>query len=335
MMAAALLLLVLLPQLEVRMREGLAALERGDLAEAQLKFEEATRSAPDNAGAWLLLAETRARQRRAQPALAAAERAEKLGSGDRDVLRGLAHFYTELQPDLSKAAQQLERLIALSPYDEQARFQLAQAYLLRQDFPSAIRVLQDARKTFDKSPQIELTLGVAYYGSRNFTGAVDQFLKTIRLSPDVPQPYIFLGRILEHAGDRLPEAVERFASFRVRNPNNPLGYVLHAKAVIAQLPPGGYPPEAAAALDDLNKAVTLAGNSAEAHYLLGVLLDRKGDYAKAAVHLERSIALNAKDPAPHYRLARVYARLGRTQDAAEQRKIHEQLSEEEGAGRKP
>src|SRR5574341_360678 len=45
--------------------------------------------------------------------------------------------------------------------------------------------------------------------------------------------------------------------------------------------------------------------------------------------LERSIELNAKDPAPHYRLARVYYRLGRKEEAAQQRRLHEKLSEEQ------
>ena len=380
------------------LQEGTAALDSGDLAKAQVKFEEATRLAPDHAGAWLLLAETYAKQKNSAAALEAAGKAEKLGGADVAILLGLAHFYTDLQPDAAKAASlgaryaelrpqdttawrrvaalylvigdaghaiaagqravaaddsaeshgilaksyaarndwtgvvaELKRVLQLRPYDEQSYFLLSQAYLMQQDFPSAITVLEDGRKTFDKSPQIELSLGVAYYGARNFQGAVDQFLKTMDLEPDLPQPYVFLGKILEHTGDRLAEVTRRFAAFQARNPDNPLGYVLHAKAVVGQLPPGGFPPEAAAAVEMLQKAIALREDNAEAHYLLGVLLERKEDYAAAAPHLERSIALNPKDPAPHYRLARVYLRLGRKEDSAEQRRIHEKLSEEEGA----
>ncbi len=389
--------LVLLLLLQDPVRDGVAALEQGRLAEAQAKFEQAAKLAPRQAGPWLLLAETYARQKKAQPALAAADRAEKLGWSDADVVNGLAHFFSTLQPDLPRAARlgaryaelrpedttawrrvaalyldlgqpeqaiaaarrglpaddsaelhgvlgrayavrkewpnavaELKRALELSPYSENAHFQLAQAYLLQQKFPEAIAALENARRTFDKSPQIELALGVARYGARDFRGAVDQFLKTIRLAPGLPQPYVFLGRILEHAGGRLPEAAARFAALHERNPQNPLGYVLHAKAIVLQLPPAGYPPEAAAAFELLNRAVALKADNAETHYLLGVLLDRKGDYAAAAAQLERSVALNAKDPAPHYRLARVYARLGRKEDAAVQRRLHEKLSAEEG-----
>ena len=62
---------------------------------------------------------------------------------------------------------------------------------------------------------------------------------------------------------------------------------------------------------------------------MGTLLERKGDLAAAATHLERSIAVNGRDPGPHYRLARVYARLGRPEDSQRERELHEELSNEE------
>lgn len=231
----------------------------------------------------------------------------------------------------SQAASELAEAVKLSPYDEDARFRLAQVYLLQPDFVSATRVLEDARKVFDKSPQIELALGVAYYGQRDFPKAVDQFLKTIRLAPDVLPPYVFLGRILEHTGDRLPEVAERFAELEARSPQNAMACLLRAKGIMARMAPGGYPPEAQAALELLQRALSLKEDDAEAHYLIGTLLERKGEIGDAAAHLERSIALNPKDPAPHYRLARVYARLGRTEESGKQRELHVRLSEEEGA----
>jgi tetratricopeptide (TPR) repeat protein len=397
-------LLVLLAVLAVAsayqnpMQDGAAALDKGDLATAQAKLEEATRLAPGNARAWLLLANTYGRQKKASAALEAATKAEKLGGSDAGILVGLVNFYTELEPDAPKAASlgaryaelrpedkaawrrvaalyvvlrdtehaiaagqravaaddspeshsilakayalrrdwphveaELKRQLELDAYDEKTYFLLSQAYLMQEDFPSAITVLQNGIKVFDKSPQLQLSLGVAYYGARNFPGAVDQFLKVMDLAPDLPQPYAFLGRILEHAGNRQAEVMRRFAEFQANNPNNPLGYVLHAKAIIAQLPPAGYPPEATAAEGMLRKALSLHEEDAEAHLLLGTLLERKENYTEAATHLERSIALNPKNAAAHYRLARVYLRLGRKEAAEEQRAIHEKLTEEEGS----
>ncbi|MCP5115314.1 MAG: tetratricopeptide repeat protein, partial [bacterium] len=209
-------------------------------------------------------------------------------------------------------------------------FNLAQAHLRRQDFPSAIAVLEEGRKTFDQVPQPELALGVAYYGQRRFTDAVDSFLGIMHRAPDIPQPYYFLGKMLEHASDRLPEVTERAKHFATRHPRSPVGYVLHARSIILQLPPLQHGDEAAQAHDLLQTALSIKEDQADAHYLLGTLLERKKDYAAAARHLERSIALNEKDPAPHFRLAVVYNRLGRKEDAARELARHEELSEQEG-----
>ncbi len=346
-------------QFRTKVQEGMAALDQNNLAKAQASFEQATRLAPKHPGAWLLLAQTCAKQKDQKGALSAAQRAETLGAGDPQILQGLANFYATLVPDLPKAAKlgaryaeispqdvtawsrltafclssgQLEpaieagvRALKLNPYDENSHFQLAQAYLLKQDFPSAISVLQNARITFDKSAQIELALGVAYYGARKFPQSIEQFLKTTQLAPDVPQPYIFLGRMLDQLSDRLPEMTERFAQFELRNPKISLGYLLHAKALIAQ----SIEPDKAFGL--LEKSVALKEDDSETHLQLGVLLEQKRDFPNAAKHLERSIQLNPNDSAVHFRLARVYDRLGRKDDAAKQRAIHEKLSEQEKA----
>ena len=282
---------------------------------------------PEDRTAWRRLAQFCLSTGQSERAIEAAKKGSK--NDNSAELHGiLGTAYQQIQ-DWKHAETELTEALRLAPYDEARHFQLAQLYLLQQDFVSAVRVLENARKIFDKSAQIELAMGVAWYGQREFPKAVDQFLKTIRLAPDVPQPYAFLGRILEHAGDRMPEVAARFAEYVARHPQDPLGHVLRAKAIIIQLPPSGYPEEAQRALGLLEQALKLKEDDAEAHLLMGTLLERKGDFAAAAAHLERSIALNAKDPAPHYRLARVYARLGRPEDSRRERELHEKLSNEE------
>lgn len=354
---------------EARIQEGVAALERNDLTKAQSNFEQASQLAPKNASVWMLLAQTYGKQKNPAAALSAAQKAESFGADDPKILQSLAEFYARLAPDRTKAAAlgaryaeknpldttAWKRLAAfcrdsglttqavaaarkdveLHPYDEDAHFGLAQTYLVQQDFNSAVRVLEDARKTFDKSAQIELALGVAYYGLRKFPEAVGQFITTMRLAPDVPQPYAFLDRILDHASDRLPEVTSLFARYEARNPNSPLGYRLHAKALIAQLPPSGDAPEAATAFALLEKSLALKEDDADAHFQMGILLDRKRDFRAAASQLERSIGLNPKESAVHFRLARVYDRLGRKEDAGKERDLAQKLSEEENSTRSP
>ena len=225
----------------------------------------------------------------------------------------------------AQSDEEFKQAIRISPYDEQLRLGAAQSHLMRLDFIGAEQVLIEARKVFDKSPQLELTLGVAYYGERKFANAVDQFLLTMKLSPDLPQPYAFLGRILEHAGDRLPEVTERFASFEQRNPGNPLAYLVHAKAIMPERPDE--------ALELLKKSVALNESDGDTHLQLGILLTRNSQWNQAREHLERSIQLNGKDSAAHFQLAKVYSALGRKEDAARERQLHEKLSEAEKSTR--
>jgi tetratricopeptide (TPR) repeat protein len=375
-------------------REAGAALVSGDLAAAQASLEALTAKDPGNARAWMLLAQTYARRKNGAAALAAASKSEKLGARDPDVLHGLAFLFTDLQPDLKRAADlearyaelqpadktawrrvaamcleagQYDRAIAagtrglavddsqelhtvlgqayqgrqdwehaaehlaaavkLAPYDENAHFLLIQMYLDRQDFAAAGQAIANARKVFARSPQIELAAGVCAYGMRHFPEAVDQFLKTIAIAPDVPQPYQFLAKMLDQADERLPEVVERFRQYQARHPGDAGACLLYAEALVAGLAPGGFPPEAEQAIELLERARSLDANRAEIHYQLGCLLERKRDYAAAAAELERSVALDRRQPGAHFQLARVYERLGRKQDAARERDEHQRLTE--------
>lgn len=244
----------------------------------------------------------------------------------------LGQAYTAVE-DWDNAAAQLRAALRPGHSDEEAHFRLAQMYMLRRDYPHAVEVLANARQMFGKSPQVELALGVCYYGLQRYGDAVDEFLKAIALAPDAPQAYVLLGRILEHAGERLPEATQRFVEFNESNPTNALGYMLHAKALLARFGGAERAPEAEAdqALGLLRKSLALKADGAEARFLMGCVLEGKRQYKAAAEELEKSIALNPQGPVAHLRLAEVYEQLGRAEDAARERALHRKLAAAEQA----
>ena len=116
------------------------------------------------------------------------------------------------------------------------------------------------RKVFDRSPQLELALGVTYYGLRRFPESVDQFFKTIDLAPDIPQPYAFLD---PHAGasrrTAYPNSSARQRHSRRDIRRAPIGYLVQAKAIIGQLPAAGYPEEAEAGAEAAREGARVAG----------------------------------------------------------------------------
>lgn len=231
----------------------------------------------------------------------------------------------EANGQTGRAVIELQEAIKRNEYEESYYFDLANVLLRHQNFEAAIQLLEASRRTFARSAQLELALGVAYYAQRRFTEAVATFLKTISIDASIPQPYVFLGRILEHAAGRMAEVVARFSARAQRNPQDHLAQHLYGKALAAQ---GEVVDIAEAAL---RRSIALKEDFWESHYELGLILEKSGNVEGAAKELERAVALNPTAPVPHYRLARVYDRLGRREEAGQERALHQKLSDREKA----
>jgi Flp pilus assembly protein TadD len=119
----------------------------------------------------------------------------------------------------------------------------------------------------------------------------------------------------------LPAITRRFIEYQENNPQNYLGYFLHAKAL--------QEPEQSETL--LRKSVALNGKYWESHYDLGILLAKKGALRDAEQEFRRSTELNPKDPAAHYHLFRVLAGLGKTQEAEAELAVQRKVSAESQA----
>ncbi|MBN9658816.1 MAG: tetratricopeptide repeat protein [Acidobacteria bacterium] len=353
--------------IQTHIQEALSALQRNEPAAAERSLLAAIQLQPDTASLWFLLAQAQARQNNMKGALLSADKAARFAGKDPSLLYNLALFNLEAgrvdislsignqalaiedsadvrdllgrayeaKQDWKQAIPQYAQARRLAPYSEQAIFRLAQAQMQAQDFPAAISTLEDGRKTFDKSPQLELALGVAYYGQRRFPDAVDRFLRVMQLAPDIPQPYYFIGRVLEHAADRIPEVLSRAAQFEKAHPQSPLGFVLHARALLLRPSPEDPAADDALAESLLKKALIIKEDQADTHLLLGMVFERQKNMEGAAAEFKRSTVLNPTDPVPHFRLARIYDRLGRKEEALRERALHEKLSHESGAAPKP
>ena len=283
-------------QFDATFREGLIALNSNNLVAAESKLEACTQLEPHNSRVWLALAQTYWKQHKALDAEKAAQSAETWAAGDAVTSNLLATFYTE-----------------------DYYFQAAQSHLERQDFAGALETLAAGRKKFVASVQLELAAGVAYYGLRRFPEAIDAFLRTVELDRSIEQPYVFLGRMLDQAEARLPAITRVFAAFADRAPENYRSSFLYGKALAL-----GDNPARAEAL--LRKSIAQNEGYWESHFELGLLLDRQRQYEPAAGEIHRAAELNPRDPVPHYHLARLYDRLGKSREAAAEREVHARLS---------
>jgi tetratricopeptide (TPR) repeat protein len=244
---------------------------------------------------------------------------DALQKQDRPELRLLLARAYEATAKPDEAISQYRALLKLLPYDEPTHAAAAQALLRMARFNDAAELLSGSRKTFDKSPQIELAYGVALYTQRRFAEAAASFFRVIGLDASVPQPYIFLARMIDQIPDRVPalqaaaeawlktESANGFAPFVVAR-------ALHAAGA-----------EDAQLLPLLNEAIRRDSKVWEFPFELAQLHERQRDFPAAAAQYEKAITLNPKVPEPHYRLARVYDRLNKPELAARERKLHQTL----------
>jgi tetratricopeptide (TPR) repeat protein len=254
----------------------------------------------------------------AKPAIALAAKA--LAVEDRAGVHDMLGQAYEMDGQAENAVAEMRKAITLNAYEESYYFKLARLYLQHQNAAAAVETLQAGRKIFVHRPQLELALGVAYYGLRRFPDAADCFLRTIRMAPDVEQPYVFLGRMLDQAEDKLPQVTEAYAALVKSKPEDYLANFLYGKALSMQS--GDRRQIEALFL----RSIAAKRDFWESHYELGILLERGRDFAGAAGEFQRAIQLNPNSPTPHYHLARVYERLGRKTDAAAELAAHERLS---------
>lgn len=304
---------------EETFREGLVALNGNDLAIARARLEVATQLKPESGEAWAALAQTYVKLNDLAAADNAAAKAKSAGERNFIVLRALLLYYTNRrQPkeviDVANKAIALNDRPELHDALARAYFELGQGSLQKQDFNEAAQAFEQGLKAAPQNAQLVLALGVAYYGQRRFPEAIDRFLQTIALAPEVEQPYIFLGKMLDHAGDRMPEIEKRFRAL----PPGPVPSFLLAKVVMRS--------NAIEAEKLLRQSIAAKADFWESHFELGVLLFKSRKFEESARELERAIELNPKDATAHYHLARAYDRLGKPEKAAAERAIHANLS---------
>lgn len=283
-------------------------------AELEQKFAASERS---DAGAEGRVAGLLLNAGRMPEALAAAEKAmEEHPSASAEDVLGRA-LVAVGQP--AEGEKHLAAAWEAQKNDAGLAFDYSQALLRTQAFDKAAEVISTALETHPDEAQLTLALGVARYGQRRFDDAIGAFLKVIRIDPQVEQPYAFLGKMLDQAGERLPEITAACEQWSARNPGNATALLLLAKARLASDSKDGR------AEGLLRRSIKIDGSNWEAHYELGVVLEDKRDWNGALAELKKSAELTEKQAMPHYHLARVYDRLGEGDKAQAERAIHEKL----------
>jgi tetratricopeptide (TPR) repeat protein len=213
---------------------------------------------------------------------------------------------------------------AIASLDDQSRFSLAMAYL-RLNRPDWGRdELQRLSQGDPQNPLYLYWLAKLDYDAREYTSAISRLRHVIELDPNMMRAHNNLGLCYDSLG-QFEEAVQSFTRAIELNRR--------------QEHPSAWPPlNLAVSLISLNRldeaaarlheALSYNPKFPQAHYQLGLVLEKERKFEEAIAPLQRAIALDPSYPEPHYTLGRIYQRLGKRDEAQEQIEKFKKLKQE-------
>ncbi|ORY97214.1 hypothetical protein BCR43DRAFT_523434 [Syncephalastrum racemosum] len=194
------------------MSEGLQLMRQGgSLSEIALAFEAVVQKDPANSEAWMHLGNTQAQNEKEEPAIRALEKAVEVDPQNFSAMMSLAVSYTNESYDHA-AYQTLERWIAAKYPDIVGANPLpapATPFELHERVTDLF--LTAARQAPDQQmdPDVQVGLGVLFYGSGDLEKAVDCFFSALKGRPDDYLLWNRLGATLANNG-RSEEAIDAY-----------------------------------------------------------------------------------------------------------------------------
>lgn len=209
--------------------------EHGNLSLAALAFEAAVQKDTDHVEAWVMLGSAQAQNEKETPAIRAMEQALKIDPGNLDALMGLAVSYTNEGYD-TNAYRSLERWLS-SKYpqiidpsqvsDPDADISFTDRQILHEKITDYfIQAAQLSPQGDHMDPDVQVGLGVLFYGAEEYEKAVDCFSAalastesgTVNQQDQLHLLWNRLGATLANSG-RSEEAIEAYEKALVINPN--------------------------------------------------------------------------------------------------------------------
>lgn len=268
-----------------RLRASIA-LALGDAVGSAVSMKAALALAPENA---------QLREATAVAELQAADALEKKG----DSVPAIRYYQAALQH---------------APEREQYHLALGIELLRHYNFDTAIPVFENAVHAFPQSVKAKVGLAIAYRVVDRQDDAV-RVLMEAASGPDPGVPLLYLGE-MEIKSSAAPHADAVDAVCAVGN----AGSDPHMKALCGALRVKMAPDEAAgeSTMAMLRTATRQAPDDAVGRCWLGRAYEQRSDWSAARVEYEACAKLDAGSPESHYRLARVYRRLGMNAEAKDQ-----------------
>ena len=160
-------------------------------------------------------------------------------------------------------------------------------------------------------------LGTACYLLGDYKTAAEELLEAVKLKPDSATAYFLLGEAYDSA-ERFQPAIETaFKTYLKTTPRDPWAYYHYAAILYGRAQAAGSG-DYRAAVANLNQALRLNANFAEAYLELGLIALAQDKVEQGIAALEKAVSLDPRLAAAHYRLGLAYQRTGNTAGAKEE-----------------
>jgi tetratricopeptide (TPR) repeat protein len=308
---------------ELRSRVAEMLIQANLYGEAAKDFEEASRLAPDRADILFNLALARYRNGEWDASLESAQKAKSLE--DSGSLESLIGDLQEKRGDPLAAVHSYQAAVALEPNVQEHRLALARELLKHQTFDAAILVLEQAVELFPQSTRVKLLLGLSYYLVDRSADSIRELLGAAKLDSSDELAARYLGEItLQDSAEPNPDAVAQICAFADAHPSSKSAGALCGAVLLRVSEESGDISREPEILRRLQHAVRIAPQEPLARCQLGRAFEWSQEWQKARLQMETCVRLDPDSPEGHYRLARIYRRLGLSSLANQQTALQQQ-----------
>lgn len=323
-------------------RRGMAALQQGHLQEAAEAFQREAALTPNNPSVHASLGMIEKERGRYPQAARALRKALELGADDVEIdcaLGFISYRITEYQA----AVPRLRECVRRKPDDDRSRYYLTQCYLsqgMLNDAEREISVLIDRQPDTGQFHYVLGTIYVARSASpQNNEAAMRNLRKAVAFDKNLTGAYHSLG-IVYRRMNRLHDAAKMLEEAVRRDPNGyeirrvlasvyrQMGNTAAAQEQFRRVREDMKKVRHSQRLDYLmGEALLRNPQNPVAHYQLGCFYLETNELEKATTELQSAAQLDPRWAEVHDKLALVYERIGKTDEAEQERKMAKRLKQ--------
>lgn len=303
------------------------AMTSGDLQTAETLFSLIPANDPVRPAAGFQLAKllyTRAQVSRAKELLLQLK-SQGVENADIETLLGNC-LESERHPDQAIAAYQ--RAIKADPSHVDRYEDLISLLLYLHRTADALVVVQQALAIAPNDSRPWVWKGNVDLNRNDYKGAMKSYTHAVQLDRRNPDALFGVAGAYYVTGQG-EAAIATCKAGITRFPKDSRFYVSYAEMLLAS-------PDAtrfhAQAKDLLEKALELAPQTAQAHYLLGQIALQQGQLKEAEEDFLRSLSFDPDRSKTHFALSRVYRHTGRAEQAAREFELYQKLKQAEDSG---